>query len=56
MSVDEKVRILLRAAARAEGVGNDRVARIFRRRAEEARPMDVSGPTAEVWPACGVVS
>jgi len=40
MSVDERIRILLRAATRAEGEGDDRVARILRRRAEEARPLD----------------
>jgi hypothetical protein len=56
MSVDEKIRILLRAAARAEGVGDDRVARIFRRRAEEARPMDMGDLPAEVWQLYGLVS
>lgn len=56
MSVDEKIRILLRAAARAEGVGDVRVARIFRRRAEEARPVDAGDLPAEVWPAYGFAS
>lgn len=52
MSVDEKVRMLLRAAARAEGEGDVRVARIFRRRAEDARPMGGNDLAPEMWPAC----
>lgn len=40
MSVDERVRYLLRVATRAEGEGDHWVARIFRRMAEEARPLD----------------
>ena len=40
MSADEGIRILLRAASRAEGEGDERVARILRRRAREARPVD----------------
>ena len=40
MGVEERIRILLRAATRAEGEGETRVARIFRRRAEEVRPLD----------------
>ena len=40
MSVDERVRDLLRVATRAEGEGDHWVARIFRRMAEEARPLD----------------
>ncbi len=40
MGVDERIRILLRAATRAEREGETRVARIFRRRAEEVRPPD----------------
>lgn len=40
MGVDERIRILLRAATRAEGEGETRVARILRRRAEEVRPLD----------------
>jgi len=40
MSMDERIRFLLRAASRAEGDGDERAARIFRRMAEEARPLD----------------
>ena len=40
MSVNERIRYLLRVAARAEGMGDARIARIFRRMAEEARPLD----------------
>lgn len=42
MTMDERIRFLLRAATRAEGEGDQRIARIFRRMAEEARPLDVS--------------
>jgi hypothetical protein len=42
MSMDERIRFLLRAATRAEGEGDQRIARIFRRMAEDARPLDVS--------------
>ncbi len=51
--MDERIRILLRAATRAEGEGDDRVARIFRRRAEESRPLDVE-ILAERQPAYGL--
>lgn len=40
MSTDERIRFLLRAATRAEGEGERRIARIFRRMAEDARPAD----------------
>lgn len=40
MTVDERIRFLLRAATRAEGEGDLRVARSFRRMAEDARPLD----------------
>jgi hypothetical protein len=43
MTMDERIRFLLRAATRAEGEGNERVARNFRRMAEEARPVDGDG-------------
>ena len=43
MSVEERIGYLLRAAARAEGRGDLRVARTFRRMAEDARPLGV-GP------------
>lgn len=52
MGVDERIRILLRAATRAEGEGETRVARIFRRRAEEVRPLDGFQLT-ELRPAYG---
>lgn len=45
MSMDERIRFLLRAASRAEGEGDQRAARIFRRMAEEARPLD----EASLW-------
>ena len=53
MSVDERIRILLRAATRAEGEGDDRVARILRRRAEETRPLDERDFPAEFQVAYG---
>lgn len=40
MTVDERIGFLLRIAIRAEGEGDLRVARSFRRMAEEARPLD----------------
>ena len=42
MTMDERIRFLLRAATRAEGEGDRRIAQIFRRMAEEARPLDAS--------------
>jgi len=42
MTVDERIRFLLRTARRAEGDGEVRIARSFRRMAEEVRPLDVS--------------
>ena len=39
MNVDERIRFLLRAATRAEGEGDLRIARNFRRMAEEVRGM-----------------
>jgi len=54
MSMDERIRILLRVATRAEGEGDDRVARILRRRAEESRPLDVDIP-AELQPVYGPI-
>jgi len=47
MTMDERIRFLLRAATRAEGEGNERVARNFRRMAEDARPVDGNGG---LWP------
>ena len=40
MTMDERIRFLQRAATRAEDEGNERVARNFRRMAEDARPID----------------
>lgn len=42
MSMDERIRFLLRAATRAEGEGDERSARNLRRMAEEARPLGVT--------------
>jgi hypothetical protein len=39
MRMDERIRFLLRAALRAEGEGDLRVAELFRRMADELRPM-----------------
>ena len=39
MNVDERIRFLLRTALRAEGEGDLRVAELFRRMAEELRPL-----------------
>lgn len=52
MSVEERIRYLLRVAVRAEGEGDVRVARIFRRMAEDARPLDV-GDFGSLEPAFG---
>jgi len=38
MNNDERIGFLLRAAARAERDGNHRIAGVFRRMAEDARP------------------
>lgn len=43
MTVDERIRFLLRAATRAQSEGNERIARNFRRMAEDARPVDGDG-------------
>ena len=42
MSMEDRIQYLLRAARRAEDAGDVRVARLFRRMAEEARPAEVS--------------
>ncbi|HSG08800.1 MAG TPA: hypothetical protein VLA36_10615 [Longimicrobiales bacterium] len=47
MSMDERIRFLLRVASRAEGEGDERSARIFRRMAYEARPLDGASPGGE---------
>lgn len=41
MSVEDRIRYMLRAATRAEDEGDSRLARLYRRMAEEARPADV---------------
>ena len=40
MNVEERIRFLLRAAVRAEGKGDFRIAQLFRRMAEGVRPME----------------
>ena len=42
MKWDERIWLLLRVASRAEGEGDHKIARLFRRLAEDARPLDVS--------------
>lgn len=54
MNVDERIRYLLRAATRAEGDGDLRIARNFRRMAEEVRPLDGSEWLAALTPSYGV--
>jgi len=49
ISVEERIRYLMKVALRAEGEGEHRIARSFRRMAEEAR-MDLPGsPIAMAW-------
>ncbi len=52
MSVEERIRHLLRAASRVEGEGDSRVAELLRQMAEEALPMD----RPKVVPAMGCQS
>ena len=42
MRWDERIWLLLRAASRAEGEGDHKIARLFRRMAEDARPLDMA--------------
>lgn len=42
MSVEERIRFLLRIAERAEEEGDARAATLFRRMAREARPLGVA--------------
>ena len=42
MKWDERIWLLLRAASRAEGNGDQKIAKLFRRMAEDARPLNVS--------------
>lgn len=53
MSVEERIRYLLRAAVRAEREGSERAARALRRMAEEARPLDISVNLPLVRPEMG---
>lgn len=53
MTMEERIRFLLRVARRAEGEGNPRAARLFRRMAEEARPLDVQVLLPVLQPASG---
>jgi len=53
MSVEERIRYLLRAALRAEYEGDSRVARTLRRMAEEARPAAV-GARSPLLPVAGM--
>ena len=41
MTIEERVRFLLRIASRAEVEGNERASRLFRRMAEESQPLEV---------------
>lgn len=53
MTMEERIRFLLRIACRAEGEGNDRTARLFRRMADEARPLDAEFLGSSLRPALG---
>ena len=46
MNAEERIRYLRRAASRAEGEGNLRVARVLRLMAADARPGEDEGYTA----------
>lgn len=46
MSVEDRVKFLLRIARREEGEGNERMARLFRRMAAEAQPLEIPGSVA----------
>jgi len=49
ISVEERIRYLMKVALQAEGEGEHRIARSFRRMAEEAR-MDLPGsPIVMAW-------
>ena len=54
MDVDERIRYLLRAATRAEGQGDLRIAHNFRRMADEVRPLDGAAFDAALTPSYGV--
>ena len=47
MSVETRIRYLLQAATRAEGEGEVKVARLYRRMAAEARPAEFHPDSSE---------
>ncbi len=54
MNVDERIRFLLRTAIRAEGEGDLRIAKLFRRMAEDMRTgegalLPIDGPVLGVF-------
>lgn len=51
MTIEERIRFLYRIAGRIEGEGDRRAARLFRRMADEARPLESDGSAAP--PALG---
>lgn len=51
MTIEERIRFLYRIAGRIEGEGDRRAARLFRRMADEARPLEKDGSAAP--PALG---
>ena len=53
MTMEERIRFLYRIACRAEGEGDERSARLFRRMADEARPLEVDGVSVTWTPALG---
>ena len=53
MSIEERIRYLLRAASRAEVEGDDKVARALRRMAEEAVPAAPQLAVPRVHPRLG---
>lgn len=56
MKIEERVRYLLRLAHRAENEGDERVARAFRRMADEAKPLDAGRAVPALHPALGCCS
>ena len=52
MNVEERIKILLRAATRAEGEGELRVATVLRRMADEARSSDLGHLTGRPRLGC----
>jgi len=54
MNVDERIRFLLRTAIRAEGVGDLKIATLFRRMAEDMRTGE--GALLPIGPVLGVAA